>query len=360
MGTATNTSTGLPFLTAELPGIGGVLRSIDEDFRVDEIPAYEPSGDGDHVFVRIEKRGVTTFDAVRALARAVRVSERDIGTAGLKDRRAVSTQLVSLPPPVGPESLEGLELSGIRILSAVRHPHKLRTGHLRGNRFTLRLRDLALPAAEAASLARCVLTRLAAAPGTPNWFGAQRFGRGGQSAQDGRALVLGTATAGRSPRGAARRLCVSAYQSQLLNEHHRRRMEDGLLSRALPGDVLKKTDTGGVFVCEDPALDQPRIDRGEVVPTGPMFGHKMMAPPAGSDAEVRERAVLDEQGINLDSFRRLGNIATGTRRPMSVRVIDPAVEPDADSIEIRFVLPAGSYATAVMREVIKGNSDFPE
>ncbi len=351
---------GFPLITGDVPAIGGALRSVDEDFRVDEIAAYEPEGSGNHVFVRIEKRGLTTFDAVRAIARALGVSDRDIGTAGLKDRRSVSTQTVSLPPPVQPEAVLALAIPGIRVLSATRHPHKLRTGHLRGNRFALVLRELAVPAAEAVGLAREVLARLAAPPGAPNWYGAQRFGRGGQTARDGRALVLRELSGRAAPRGSARRLCVSAYQSLMFNELLRRRIDDGLLSRALAGDLLKKTDSGGVFVCQDPGVDQERVDRGEVVATGPMFGHDMMSPPEGSIVAERERAVLAEQGISLDSFRHLGNIATGTRRPFAIRVVDPEVESRTDAIEIRFSLPAGSYATAVMREVIKGPTDFPE
>jgi tRNA pseudouridine13 synthase len=356
-----STSTGLPLLTAELPGIGGVLRSSDEDFRVDEIAAYEPSGSGDHVLARIEKRGVTTFEAVRALARALDVPERDIGTAGLKDRRAVSTQLVSFPPPTLPDAVMAVAIPGVRALAAARHPHKLRTGHLRGNRFALRLRSLSVSAIEAADRARRILSRLESAPGAPNWFGAQRFGRGGKTAEDGRALVLGQLSGRRAPRGLARRLCVSAYQSLLFNEMLRRRIDDGLFATVIGGDVLKKTDTGGVFACEDLAVDQARLDRGELVPTGPMFGHSMMSPADGTEAARRELALLAEQGLNPTSFRALGKIATGTRRALAVRPLEAEVAAhDDDSIEIRFALPAGSYATAVMREVIKGPTDFPE
>ena len=128
----------LPFLTGDLPGIGGTLRARPEDFFVDEEPAYEPSGNGDHVFVRIEKRGMTTPQAVERIARALTVNPRDIGVAGMKDRHAVTRQWISLPPPVTPEAVQALALEDITMINVARHPHKLRTGHVRANRFVLR------------------------------------------------------------------------------------------------------------------------------------------------------------------------------------------------------------------------------
>src|SRR5687768_12862031 len=151
----------LPFLTADAPGIGGVLRTSDADFVVDEVPAYLPSGVGEHVFARIEKRGLTTPQAVAAIARALGVRDRDVGVAGMKDRHAVTTQWISLPPPVTPEAALAFEHDAIRVLEAARHPHKLRTGHLRSNAFRLRIRDVG---PDAAAHARAILERLAEAP----------------------------------------------------------------------------------------------------------------------------------------------------------------------------------------------------
>src|SRR5262245_27563306 len=132
----------LPHLTAALPGTGGVLRSSDEDFAVEELPAYAPTGQGDHVFVWIEKRGIPTPAAVDAIAHALGIRGRDVGVAGMKDKRAVTRQWLSLPPPVTPEQALAVRLDGIAVLEAHRHPHKLRTGHLRGNRFVLRVRGV--------------------------------------------------------------------------------------------------------------------------------------------------------------------------------------------------------------------------
>lgn len=344
----------LPYLTAELPGTGGALRVEPSDFTVEELPAYEPAGQGDHVFAWIEKVGVTTLSAARSLARAIGVDERDVGSAGLKDRGAVTRQYLSFPPPARAEALLAAQVPGVRVLSAVPHRHKLRTGHLRGNRFALIVRRLAVSADEAAERARAVLAVLTAPPGSPNWFGEQRFGAGGDNAAAGRALLRGAPRDGRGgPRGRERRLLVSAYQSELFNRYLRRRIEDGLYGRVLTGDLMALR-RGGLFATTSPAADQARLDAGELAVTGPIFGHKMRAPVEGSEAAAREQAVLDEEQLALADFRRLGKLAPGTRRQLSVALEEVAVEPvDPHAICVRMALPAGAYATAVMREIMK-------
>ncbi len=348
----------LPFLTGEIPGTGGAVRRQPEDFRVTELPAYEPLGEGDHVYVTIEKRGVTTAEAINRLARAVRANPRDVGSAGLKDRHAVTTQRLSFPPPCTPEALLAAEIDDVRVLAAVRHPHKLRTGHLRGNRFAIRIVDVDTDADTAAERAAAVLERLAHAPGSPNWYGEQRFGARGDNPAAGRALVAGDAPpGGRQPKSRAKRLMISAYQSLLFNEFLRRRIADGLYDRVLVGDLLQRTDSGGVFASSEPDVDQPRLERGEVVPTGPMYGYHMKTPPAGTAAAARESALLEEEGLTLDSFRRVGKLARGTRRPLAVSLGEFAVAAAGErTIEVSFTLPAGSYATAVMREIVKGTT----
>jgi len=340
----------LPYITAELPGTGGALRVERGDFHVEELPAYQPTGAGDHVFAWIEKSGVTTLAAARALALAVGASERDVGTAGLKDRDAIALQFLSFPPPVQPAALLAAEVPGVRVLAAVPHPHKLRTGHLRGNRFALVVRRLAVPAEQAAARASEVLARLSAPPGSPNWFGEQRFGSAGDNATAGRALLRGQ---GRGPGGRERRLLVSAYQAELFNRYLRRRIEDRLYTSVVAGDLLSLR-RGGLFATTEPAADQARLDSGELAVTGPIFGHKMRAPVDGSDAALRERALLEEEELALSDFRRLGKLAPGTRRPLSVALDEVAVEPiGPDAIRIRLALTSGAYATAVMREIMK-------
>src|SRR5512140_1856751 len=338
----------LPYLTTSLAGTGGMLRTSDDDFVVDEELPYAPSGAGDHIFARIEKRGMTSPAAAQALARALGVRERDIGIAGMKDRRAVTRQWMSLPPPVTPEQVLAVALPDLRVLEAHRHPHKLRTGHVRANRFVLRVRGVDAGAAERA---RAVLDALAQAPGAPNWYGEQRFGRDGDNAARGKALVTGERALGRDRR--MDRLMVSALQSQLFNDWLVARLADGLYRTVIAGDVLHKRG-GGMFDCDDPATDTTRLLAGELVVTGPMFGDRMRAPGEGSPAAAREAAILLGEGLDRAAFATVRAIAEGTRRDATIEVRDVAVVTvDGSTIEVAFTLPGGAYATTVMREIMK-------
>ena len=343
----------LPFVTADLPGSGGTVKASPEHFRVDELPAYLPQGSGPHLWLKIEKRDRTTRDVMRALARALGVPEREAGYAGLKDRAAVTTQWLSFPVARDPDpaSLAG---DGYRVLEASRHQNKLRTGHLRGNAFSIAVAggDLERARACAAELAL---------RGLPNFFGAQRFGVEGKNAELGRALLLGLddPEARRAGRDRfLRRLVLSAWQSRLFNAWLAERLRDGLFASALKGDVLKKLDSGGLFVCEDPAADGPRVARFEVSPSGPMFGHKMRA--AEGDAAVREERLLAAEGVATADLARGGGETEGTRRAGRIPVAI-ALEAAPGGYRASFELPRGSYATVVMGELTKaGALELPD
>lgn len=338
-------------LTTALPGTGGLFKTVPEDFLVDELPAYPPSGEGAHTFVQIEKRALTTDEAIERLCAALGARRDEAGAAGFKDRQAIARQWISLPN-VDPERARGLALDGVRVLEATRHGHKLRTGHLRGNRFTLTVRGTT----SGVERARAILDALGKS-GLPNYFGAQRFGARGDNAQKGKALVRGEPIGGRLSRG-QRRLMVSAYQSELFNRYLDRRIDDGLLAVALAGDVMKKTDTGGLFTVENPdlAAAQARLDARAVVVTGPMLGHKMMAPPPGTPSRAREDALAAEEGLDAGAFANLGKLAEGTRRALLVPIGEAEVRAgeEAGEIVLGFALPPGAYATLVLGEVMKG------
>jgi len=342
----------LPHVTAHLPGSGGTLRASPEDFRVDEIPAYLPSGSGPHLYLRVEKRGRTTRDVLRTLARALSVQERDAGYAGLKDREAVTTQWLSFPLARDPDPA-ALAGPGLAVLDVSRHQNKLRPGHVRANRFEVVVRGGDLESARACAAAL-------SERGLPAFFGPQRFGAGGQNAAVGRALLRGE-RAPESARAARdrflRRLCISAFQSELFNVWLAERIEDGLFASALAGDVLKKLDSGGLFTCQDPAADGPRVVRFEVSPAGPMFGHKLR--PAEGEALAREARVLAASGVTVADLARGGGEAEGTRRTARLPVAI-ALEPAGDGYRARFELPRGCYATVVMRELMKADGDLPE
>lgn len=361
-------------LCADLPAVGGVFRASADDFRVVELPAYEPVGDGDHLYLRIRKTGLSTDEAARRIARALGRRPRDVGYAGRKDRHAVTEQTLSIEhvePAAAESALAGLE--GIELLAAARHRNKLRLGHLRGNRFELVLREVGPDAPERAE---AVLRRLAER-GVPNAFGAQRFGRELDNHLVGRELVRGdlAAAAERLAAGQGRaaerirgdlergvkpgrvlrhlprslpRLLVSAYQSALFNRMLARRLQE--LDALRLGDLAYLHDRGAVFEVLEPEVEAPRAAAFEVSPTGPMYGSTMSWPT--HEVGELERELLAAEGLTPEDFRRTpGGSFRGERRPLRIPLTEPHVETAGDALRVAFALPRGSYATAVLAEL---------
>jgi tRNA pseudouridine13 synthase len=314
-----------------------------EDFRVDEIPLYPASGAGGHTFVRVEKRLLTTEQVARALARAAGVRPRDVGYAGRKDRVAVATQWLSVPG-LEPERASAIEREGLRVLETRRHPHKLRTGQLRANRFAVAVRGADSAALEAAEARLAVLLRV----GMPNRFGAQRFGRDGGNPE--RALrILSDGSRGSDRRSA--RFLLSSLQSAVFN--------DVLAARRLrldalePGDVAWIHASGACFAVEDVRVEAPRAAAFEISATGPIFGTRMKRA-SGAVAE-RERQAMVARGVDLEGLRVPRGIRLqGARRPFRVRPGEAAFDRRDDGAMLRFVLPPGSYASVLVDEL------FPE
>jgi tRNA pseudouridine13 synthase len=222
------------------------------------------------------------------------------------------------------------------------------------------VRELAVDTDEAVARARAIFAALGAPPGVPNFYGEQRFGREGDNAARGRAILRGERPPGPPPRdGREKRLLLSSVQSELYNAYLAARLGDGTFARVIDGDWLAKVASGGVFECEDPAIDQPRLEAGEVVPTGPMFGKTMRTPRAGSAAAALEDAVLAAAGLARDDFSRHG-LLEGTRRPLAVPLADATVSPAGErAVRVSFGLPAGSYATVVAAELMKADAGGP-
>jgi len=359
-------------LAPELPT--ATFRRSPEDFVVDELPAYEPLGQGEHLYVTFRKIDLTTPEAMKRLARALGADPRAMGYAGMKDRHAVTTQTASFQLPLATDPaplLARAQLDGITILAAVRHNNKLKPGHLLGNRFRIVLRDLdpaAVPAMRAALEA-------IGQRGVPNAFGPQRFGRDGDNPERAIEWLSGKSRGPRDKRD--QRMLFSALQSLWFNQVLARRESDGTWADALPGDLAKKTDTGGMFLVplEGPEADDAlvRSRARELTPTGPMFGKKMRWP-EGAPAEI-ERAILCaaiEDPARLDAWGHLGE---GTRRPLRMPVTELTTEtlslaldgpdnassdgPDDASgdgraaLAVGFVLPKGGYATTVLGRVAR-------
>lgn len=344
----------------------GRIKSSPEDFVVHEIPAYEPSGEGMHLFLHVEKRGLTTDAAVRAITRALDIPMRDVGVAGMKDKVALTTQWVSIPVPPKQPDIEAraraLELPGVRVLEAKRHGNKLKTGHLKGNRFELVIRGIP---EDRLDEAKAALARIGE-EGVPNAFGTQRFGREGDNAERARAWLTGKERAPGDPR--LRRLHFSALQSAAFNAVLEARVADGTWTVPIEGDLLKKEDTGGIFVCTDVQADRERAARGELCPTGPIIGAKMRWPEGEAKALEERIAGPFVEGIDLERAKSLGE---GTRRALRLRVTDlevgppPSLQQVMDSasvvaldesdnreqgaaLRVLFVLPKGAYATTVL------------
>jgi tRNA pseudouridine13 synthase len=345
-----------PLLTAGLPGIGGRIKANPEDFEVEEIPAYEPCGSGDHLFLWIEKRGMGAEYFQRQIARRLEIPIGEVGTAGLKDRHALTRQMVSLPGVVE-DRLHQLDGDGIRVVSVNRHTNKLKPGHLRGNRFRILIRD-----ADPATAERLppILERIRI-EGLPNFYGAQRFGRDGETANLGFSLLNKAPpaeTSGRRPslRSAfLRKLALSAAQSALFNLYLARRLAEGLMRRVMLGDVMAKWPVGGMFVAQDVPREQERFDARETVPAGPIFGRKTFA--AAEEAAAREGAVLRDAGLTSTSFQGFGKLVQGTRRHNLVYCDDLGAAIESEGVRLTFSLPAGSYATILLREVMKGQDN---
>lgn len=347
----------LPRVTADLPGCGGQLRVEVADFQVEELPLYEPCGQGDHLYLWLEKIDTPAESLRRHVARSLGVATMDVGMAGLKDRRAITRQWVSVPRSAEAR-LGQLDTDRIRVLNVVPHRNKLRTAHLAGNRFRIRVRQ-AVPEAE--QIVRRKLERLQQT-GVPDFFGSQRMGNGGSTLAAGWALLHGAdrLVRVRTPDDTVhtlhledrplRRLAASAVQAEVFNRTVALRLQRGVWTQVLPGDVCRKVGTGGTFVTDDPEREQLRAQQGELAVTGPMWGPKMIR--AQGQAGELEAEVLADMGLTEADFAALGHLAEGTRRPVVVRPTDLQVEGHDDGVTVVFSLPAGAFATVLLHEVM--------
>ena len=400
-------------LTTDIPGTGGAIKTHDEDFVVEEQPLYQASGAGSHTYAFIEKHGIGTREALDRIARALGINARHIGSAGLKDAHAVTRQWISIEH-VGPERVEKVDVQNVRVLQVTRHTNKLKPGHLAGNRFVVRLRDLAAPIEQATETARNILAILAQ-KGMPNTFGPQRFGNRfnnhllgkavlkndaaefvdlflgnpledvdspatlhartlyseghyeqaltvwpGQMREHIRALRALLKSQGDKTRAFyavdkhLKGFFVSAYQSELFNRVLAARMPD--IDKVLLGDMAYKHINGACFRVEDPQVEQPRCTQFEISPTGPLLGQRTtrLTGPAG-DIENPILAAEDLGENETKHMKRLG--ARGGRRPLRVQPQNTSASAADDAhgpfLELHFELPPGAYATTLIAEITK-------
>ena len=315
------------------------FRERAEDFVVDEIPGFEPSGAGEHLLLDIEKRGMNTAFAAKRIAEWAGVPEIAIGYAGLKDRHAITRQRFSVHLP-GRESpdIARLQDDTLRVLAATRHSRKLPRGALAGNRFELTLRDVV--GGRAAIDARIAAV---AARGVPNYFGEQRFGRRGDNVEQARAMF-----GGRRVRRDERSLLLSAARSELFNRVLGERVSRGCWDTPLDGEVWMLDGRRSIFGPEpaSPELVE-RLAAFDIHPTGPLWGRGTLR--SESDCRALEEAVLDDPESRV---LRRGLEAAGLeqeRRALRLRPAELSSDWQGDDVLVlRFALPPGTYATCVL------------
>ena len=315
------------------------------DFRVEEIPAYPVSGAGEHLFVEVTRQDMTTPYLIKQISRELKISALGIGYAGMKDRCAVATQWFSLegikeiPPPPSIEGVLDWKILGW-------HPHKLRRGHLQGNRFRMMI-DLEQKFSDEKFEE---LVQAVTHSGWANYYGQQRFGREGDNHEHGLAKVLGA-------KGKVPALAVNALQSHLFNQYLELRIRAGGFTRIYAGDVCAHLPEGGMFEVgsqDDLRHEQQRLEQFETSPTGPIFGFKMRQ--AQGQPGAWEDDVIGESGVELEQFRRVK--APGSRRRLRLSLGDERTafrwrdlsppELSGSRFELSFTLPAGSYATVLV------------
>ncbi len=327
----------------------GRLRVEPEDFIVEELLGFEPAGAGQHVLLRVRKRDANTQWIARELARASGCRPLDVGYAGLKDRRAVATQWFTVPQSkVSPEDWVGMGSGEYEVLEAHRHSRKLPRGALAGNRFVIRIRGTAIDDASLASRVAAVAAR-----GVPNYFGPQRFGKGGANLKRIGADVRALAPTERG-------FVLSAARSLVFNAVLAERVGDGSWEHLEPGDLANLDGRASHFRVE--AVDEAIADRSarlDIHPTGPLWGRG--APPGGGRVLELEERVAAGLTAACELVVRAG--MDQERRSLRLAVRDLRWRRDADvtdSTIIEFRLGRGAYATVVLREVFDLDADYDE
>ncbi len=324
------------------PVLDARLRVAPEDFFVEELPGFEASDAGEHLLLTVEKRGMNTAFAARRIAAWAGVDESAIGYAGLKDRHAVTRQrfTVWLPKKIAPD-LEALQSDDLRVLEHAWHARKLPRGALTGNRFVLVLRDVEGERA-------AIETRLQAiaSQGVPNYFGEQRFGRGGGNVQQAVAMF-----AGRRVKREERTMLLSAARSELFNRVLAARVEAGNWNAALDGEVWMLDGSRSVFGPEAFTDElQARLAAFDIHPTGPLWGEgELRSTDASRDLELAAM-----QGDTATRLRNGLERAGLKQERRALRLRPDAIAwrwLDDGALELAFALPPGCYATTLLREL---------
>ncbi len=322
------------------PLLQGVMRAIPDDFQVREQLNFTPDQAGVHALVKIRKRGANTEWLARRLAQLAGVKRHAIGYAGLKDRHAVTDQWFSADLS-GREEPDWRRLEGekITVLEVTRHTRKLRQGAVAANAFQITLRGVTGDTGGLEARLQSIANE-----GAPNYFGEQRFGR--DNLARARAMFSGEfKVRDRFKRG----IYLSAARALLFNRVLARRVEAGAWNRILPGDALILHGSNSFFVCGNEDALQERLRQGDIHPSGPLWGRGEL-PCKGEPAALEETALADDElwrrGLEEAGLKQQRRPLRVIPREMTWRMPSPQV------LQLCFVLPAGSYATAILREIV--------
>lgn len=323
------------------PAASGRLRSEPADFRVTEIPLIEPSGQGNHLWLEIEKTGSNTDWVAAQLARAAGVPRRDVGYAGMKDRNAVTRQWFSVGlQEAARDDWRDWSIDGVTFLDGRRHERKLQRGALRGNRFHLVLRDLTGDRSDLETRLQAI-----ASHGAPNYFGPQRFGHGGRNIE----RALHWLEHGGRIRKPTRGIYLSALRSLLFNRVLSARVAADCWDRLLDGEIAQLDGRRALFECAlpDDSLER-RCAEFDIHPTGPLPGRGGMRPVR--DAAACEDPILDTNRPLVEALERAGLEAARRSLRLIARNLEWQIE--GGRLDILFELPAGAYATSLLRELV--------
>ncbi|SNY98897.1 tRNA pseudouridine(13) synthase TruD [Halomonas sp. hl-4] len=320
----------------------GRFRLAPDDFLVDEVLDFAPEGHGEHLWLNIEKRNQTTLEVVKLLSQRCGVGTRDVGYSGMKDRVAVTRQWLSVHLPgkeAPPDLVQALTDSGVSVLQCVRHPRKLKRGVHRYNRFQLRLSGEAVEADDFSQRWQTLCQQ-----GAPNYFGAQRFGPAGRNLQRAEALLA----RGWRKRDDRHGILLSTARSFLFNELLSDRVDKNQWQQPVNGDTLMLEGTQSVFnVDQVDATLCSRADALDLHPTGPLWGVGNISQQAAGEYEA---ALLERYPTLCDGLLRSG-VKRG-QRALRMCLSEPRLNREAQSVVLSFGLPRGSFATAVVSELI--------
>ena len=330
------------------PASTGVLKASPADFQVFEHMHVRPEGEGEHLWLEIEKTGWNTEDVALLLAKQAGVHRLAVGYSGLKDKHAITRQWFSLHLP-GKADPEFDWPPGLRVLQGLRHRRKLNRGTHRANGFVLRVTDFQ---GDRQQLEQQLAT--IECQGVPNYFGEQRFGRGAGNLVRGTEWLCG----GEAPRKKALRgLWLSAVRSDLFNQVLAERVNRQCWDRVLAGDLLQPQGSRGLFPADDDTDAEERVIAGEVHPTAPLPGVPGMA--SSGPCRELEQQILAPYATVIDGLCRVGVDEARRATRLPVRELQWSWQTEREGevcLELAFTLPTGAFATTVMAEIIKPES----